>query len=68
MPVVPPVGSLTVTAGVTPTLFVSENEEGSTAVGDGGVDKPFAALTCKSGNGSIQARIAIFGVSSQQLQ
>lgn len=64
MPVVPPAGSLTVTAGATPTLLASENEEGSTAVGDGGVDKLFAVFTCKSGNGSIQAgRIATWSVS-----
>lgn len=64
MPVVSPAGSLTVTAGATPTLLVSAYEEGDTAVGDGGVDKPFAVFTCSSGNGSIQAgRIATCSVS-----
>lgn len=64
MSVVPPDGSLSVTAGAAPTLLVSGNEGGSTAVGDGGFDKPFAVLICKFGKRSVQARIAIFRVSS----
>lgn len=45
-PFVPPDASLIVRVGAGPTLLVSVIEEGSTAVGDGEFDGPFAALCC----------------------
>lgn len=56
IPVVPPDVSLTVRAGAEPILLFSGNEGGSKAFGDGGLDKPFAVLSCAIGSGPIQAR------------